>query len=122
LAPNLLFRGFFVLFFLTFIIALPVYFTNEGFLLYNSRSLSKSIEWKRDSNLTYPNLTVCFAKFFDKKLLKGKYYLDRKLGQSLTLNWLRNGKCLMDVHILRRLAKNVEVASPIISCSEILQW
>ncbi len=28
----------------------------------------------------------------------------------------------MDVHILRRLAKNFEVASPIISCSEILQW
>jgi hypothetical protein len=71
LAPNLLFRGFFLLFFLTFVVTLPVYFTNEGFKLYNSPSLSKSIEWKRDSNLTYPNLTVCFAKFFDKKLLEG---------------------------------------------------
>ncbi len=49
-----------------------VYFVNEGFLLYNSLSLSKSIEWKRDSNLTYPNMTVCFAKFFDKQQLEGK--------------------------------------------------
>lgn len=72
LAPNLLFRLFFVFFFLTFIVALPVYFTNEGFLLYNSRSLSKAVEWKRDSNLTYPNITVCFAKFFDKKRMEGR--------------------------------------------------
>jgi len=49
-----------------------VYFVNEGFMLYNSLSLSKSIEWKRDSNLTYPNMTVCFAKFFDKQQLEGK--------------------------------------------------
>ena len=71
LAPSLLFRLFFVVFFLTFIVALPVYFTNEGFLLYNSRSLSKAIEWKRDSNLTYPNITVCFSKFFNKKRMEG---------------------------------------------------
>ncbi len=63
---------FFYLFFATFIIALPIYFTNEGFILYNSLSLSKKIELDRNSNLTYPNVTVCFAKFFDKQKLKGK--------------------------------------------------
>jgi hypothetical protein len=36
------------------------------------RSLNKAVEWKRDSNLTYPNVTVCFAKFFDKKRMEGE--------------------------------------------------
>ena len=71
LAPNLLFRLFFLLFFLTFIIAVPIYFVNEGFLLYRSRSLNKKIEWKREAALTYPNLTVCYPKFFDQDKLKG---------------------------------------------------
>jgi hypothetical protein len=72
MAPSLLFRIFFLIFFFTFIIAIPIYFINEGFLLFNSLSLSKKIEWKKDSDQTYPNLTVCYAKFFDKEKLEGK--------------------------------------------------
>ena len=71
LAPNLLFRYFFIAFFLTFIIALPAFFINEGFVLYKSKYLSQSIELKKESNLTYPNVTVCYAKFFDKELMLG---------------------------------------------------
>ena len=73
LAPNLLFRCFFIAFFLTFIIALPAFFINEGFVLYKSKYLSQSIELKKESNLTYPNVTVCYAKFFDKELMLGNW-------------------------------------------------
>ena len=74
MAPSLLFRIFFLIFFFTFIIAIPIYFINEGFLLFNSLSLSKKIEWKKDLDQTYPNLTVCYAKFFDKEKLEGKTF------------------------------------------------
>jgi hypothetical protein len=33
---------------------------------------STTIEWKREDAMTYPNLTVCFAKFFVKKRMEGK--------------------------------------------------
>jgi hypothetical protein len=41
------------------------------FAIYTSTSFSTTIEWKRESEMRYPNLTVCFAKFFDKQRLEG---------------------------------------------------
>jgi hypothetical protein len=42
------------------------------YAIYTSNSFSTSIEWQRESDMKYPNLTVCFAKFFDKKRLQGE--------------------------------------------------
>ncbi len=44
------------------------------YAIYTSNSFSTSIEWQRESDMKYPNLTVCFAKFFDKKRLQGEIY------------------------------------------------
>jgi len=48
-----------------------VFVTLQTISLFNSTAVSTSIEWNKADQLPYPNLTVCFAKFFDNRLLKG---------------------------------------------------
>jgi len=58
-------------FIIVFVIIFPWYFYQEMYGIFTSNSVSTSIEWQREETIKYPNLTVCFAKFFDKQLLNG---------------------------------------------------
>jgi len=73
LMPNYFCRFVLATFIICFLTCFQIYFYKELNNIYTSNSFSTSIEWQRDSEMMYPNITVCFAKFFDKSKLKGKY-------------------------------------------------
>ena len=75
LMPNYFCRFLLAAFIIIFLVCFPVYFYKEMYVIYTSNSFSTSIEGQRDSEMKYPNLTVCYAKFFDKKRLEGKHFI-----------------------------------------------
>ena len=72
---------------LVFVITIPLYFFLNYIEIYNSLSAGASVEWKRDTTMPYPNLTVCFAKYFDARLMEGTVALF--FGVYVTLRYLR---------------------------------
>ena len=52
-------------------ITIPLYFFTSYIDIYYSLSAGASVEWKRDTTMPYPNVTVCFAKYFDSRLMEG---------------------------------------------------
>ncbi len=76
LMPNYFCRFLLAAFIIIFLITFPLYFYKEMYAIYNSSSFTTTIEWKRESEMKYPNLTVCFAKFFDKNRLEGIVYIN----------------------------------------------
>ncbi len=72
LVPNYFTRFLLGSFIIAFLVTFPLYFYKEIVAINTGNSFSTSIEWKREDQLRYPNLTVCFAKFFDKKRMKGE--------------------------------------------------
>ena len=49
------------------------YQTSNNLHFLNSLSAGASVEWKRDTTMPYPNVTVCFAKYFDSRLMAGNF-------------------------------------------------
>lgn len=47
-----------------------IYFQSVSFL--RQHEVKNSIEWVEESNLTYPNVTVCHSAFFDKSKMESK--------------------------------------------------
>ena len=59
-------------FYQAFIITVPLYFFLSYIDIYFSLSAGASVEWKKDTTMAYPNVTVCFPKYFDSRLMEGK--------------------------------------------------
>ncbi len=42
----------------------------------NDKTVTNKVEWKAHETMSYPNITVCNAKFFDKRLLDREFSLE----------------------------------------------
>ena len=71
LMPNYFCRFLLGAFILIFIVTFALYFYDEIMAVNKSNSFTTTIEVKHESQMKYPNLTICFAKFFDARRMKG---------------------------------------------------
>ena len=72
LKPNYFCRVLLAIFIVTFLISFPIIFYSALHAAFTSNSVTTTIETQKAVDMKYPNLTVCFAKFFDKQRLDGK--------------------------------------------------
>ena len=72
LMPNYFCRFILGAFIIIFLVTFTIYFYQEIVAIENSNSCTTTIEWEQETHIKYPNLTVCFAKFFDSRRMKGK--------------------------------------------------
>ena len=75
LKPNYFCRVLLAIFIVTFLISFPIIFYSALHAAFTSNSVTTTIETQKAVDMKYPNLTVCFAKFFDKQRLDGKILL-----------------------------------------------
>ena len=71
LMPNYFCRFLLGAFILIFLVTFALYFYDEIMAVNKSNSFTTTIEVKHESQMKYPNLTICFAKFFDARRMKG---------------------------------------------------
>jgi hypothetical protein len=70
--PNYFCRFLLGAFIIIFLVTFTLYFYEEIVAINKSNSFTTTIEWKHEIEMQYPNLTVCFAKFFDSRRMRGK--------------------------------------------------
>ena len=54
------------------IFAMPAILINEALKFFSPAAINTAVELGREDTMKYPNITVCFAKFFDQTLLDRK--------------------------------------------------
>ena len=72
-----------LLFSLIIIILLPTYLIHEAVIFAQDTSVSTSVEWKKATTMVYPNITICFPKYFDNRKLV-KYNISNSLANYMT--------------------------------------
>jgi hypothetical protein len=92
LKPNYFCRVLLALFIITFMISFPIIFYNALHSAFTSHSVTTTIETQKAVDMKYPNLTVCFAKFFDKQRLDGKTFVPHYV---YALNPVNNSTCII---------------------------
>ena len=70
--PNYFCRFLLGAFIFIFLVTFTLYFYEEIEAINKSNSFTTTIEWKQEAQMKYPNLTICFAKFFDTRIMKGR--------------------------------------------------
>ena len=87
---NPTFRGILVIMFGFVIIGLPVAMAVKLVAMLQNPQVQNNIEFVNVDNITYPNITVCHTRYFDKKIMEGRFYnfckiivLMRKLNNSI---------------------------------------
>ena len=55
------------------IVAMPAILINEALKFFSPAAINTAIVLGREDAMKYPNITVCFAKFFDQTLLESEY-------------------------------------------------
>jgi len=51
---------------------MPAILINEALKFFSPTAINTAIVLGREDTMKYPNVTVCFAKFFDQTLLESK--------------------------------------------------
>lgn len=62
------------------IVTMPAILINEALKFFSPAAINTAIVLGREDTMKYPNVTVCFAKFFDQTLLESKLVLALNLG------------------------------------------
>ena len=68
------------------IFAMPAILINEAINFFTPGSINTAVVLGREVKMKYPNVTVCFAKFFDQHLLEGKLK-NLIVNKTLFLEW-----------------------------------
>ncbi len=68
-SPTL--RTFIVVVILAVLIALPSVVIDRVVSFHRDHTVRNAVEWKTANNLTYPSITICNSKFFEKSRLQG---------------------------------------------------
>ncbi len=56
------------------LVGLPLVVVTESLKYQRDDTILDAVEWKVATNITYPNITVCDAKFFERTLLEGDHH------------------------------------------------
>lgn len=71
---NPTFRCILIILFGMVIIGLPVVMLVKLITMLRDPQVRNNIEFVNADNMTYPNLTVCHTRYFDKEAMKGVLY------------------------------------------------
>lgn len=70
-------------------ISLPVVLVIESIKFSQDDRMETAVEWQKAKTIAYPNITVCYSKFFDKRRLASKCFLKTILPRKKPIVYLK---------------------------------